>query len=346
METFVSTQEQDLSTLDISTLTTDDPEALEAQILGTPAEVKPEVKEEKPEDKPEDKTDDKPDEGKKPDEGPGNVRKALTEARAMARKAEAEREAREKEIAELKQARDDLEAKVKAAAEKPAETKTDPQAEFEMVIKAVEEDAPDLAKAMRAQAELAAELAKAQKAEIASLKEVVGKQQEQISEVVKRDHDSEVEQQKALEGEVDKAIEATPKLAYLRDLKDSDKAAGEMWQAAIVEDNVLKERGKWQKASFTERFAEAVRRVEVDYGEIKLPPEYLTKADLEARAKKAAGEAKDTRPSTLSDLPGGTPPAPDALGAIENADPSSILNSLMGMGDVDKGIEDLLRKAG
>jgi len=164
--------------------------------------------------------------------------------------------------------------------------------------------------------------------------------------VVKRDHDSEVEQQKALEGEVDKAIEATPKLACLRDLKDSDKAAGEMWQAAIVEDNVLKERGKWQKASFTERFAEAVRRVEVDYGEIKLPPEYLTKADLEARAKKAAGEAKDTRPSTLSDLPGGTPPAPDALGAIENADPSSILNSLMGMGDVDKGIEDLLRKAG
>jgi len=338
----VSTQEQDLSTLDISTLTTDDPEALEAQILGTPAETKPEVKEEKPEDKTEDKADDKLDESKKPDEGPGNIRKALNEARAMARKAEAEREAREKEIAELKQARDDLEAKAKAAAEKPAETKTDPQAEFEMVIKAVEEDAPDLAKAMRAQAELA----KAQKAEITSLREMVGKQQEQISEVVKRDHDSEVEQQKALEGEVDKAIEATPKLAYLRDLKDSDKAAGEMWQAAIVEDNVLKERGKWQKASFTERFAEAVRRVEVDYGEIKLPPEYLTKADLEARAKKAAGEAKDTRPSTLSDLPGGTPPAPDALGAIENADPSSILNSLMGMGDVDKGIEDLLRKAG
>lgn len=342
-----ATQEQDLSTLDISTLDTDDPSALEARILGTPAEKPEATKEEaKPEDKPA-KKEAEPEKGTKPDEGPGDVRKALKEARAMARKAEDARIEREAEIERLKQEKADLEAKVKAGGDKPAaladaKLSTDDGSELETIIKAVEEDAPDLAKVMRAQAERD----RIQMAEINSLKDTIGKLNEQITGVVKRDQDIVKETEAKAAEAVDKAIEATPKLAYMRDMAESDPTIAAMWEAAISEDNVLKSRGKWQKSAMTERFAEVVSRIERDFGEIKLPPEYLNKAEIEARAKKAGENAKGRPPSTLSDLPGGTPPAPDALGSLEAADPSSLMNALLGSTDIDKALEDMLRKAG
>jgi hypothetical protein len=340
----VSKQEQDLSILDISTLTTDDPEALAGQILGEPEDTPKDEPKEEPKDEP--KEAEKPDEGKKADDGPGNVRKALNEARARLRKEEETRAQRERELADLKKVQEELEAKVKAAAEKPAEPELKPESpsdtDLDTVIKSIEEDAPDLAKALRVQSDRD----RAQMAEIASLKETIGKLNEQIGGVVKRDQDAEKEAQQAAQAEVDKAIEATPKLAYLRDLAETDATIASMWEAAIAEDQVLKSRGRWQNEPFAKRFSEVVSRVERDFGEIKLPPEYLNKEEIEARAKKAADSAKPHRPSTLSDLPGGTPPAPDALGSLESADPASLMNSLLSASDVDKALEDMLAKVG
>lgn len=336
------TEELELSNLDISTLT-DDPDALAQQILG---EAPKGEAAEKPEDEKPEAEAETPEKAEKP-EGPGDVRKALQDARARLRKEEAARKDRERELDELKQAKTELEAKIKAGGDKPdaateAKTTAEEPNDLDEVIKAVEEDAPDLAKALRVQADRD----RAQSAEINSLKETIAKLNEQISGVVKRDRDAEEEAKAAAQAEVDKAIEATPKLAYLRDMADSNPTLSAMWEAAITEDQTLRSRGKWVKATFADRFAEVVTRIERDFGEIKLPAEYLNKAEIEARAVKAGEKAKGTRPSTLSDLPGGTPPAPDALGSLEGADPASLLSAILGAGDADKAIEDMLRKAG
>ena len=345
----------DVSTIDISDLP-DDPAKLAEQLqIGADSEKEPEKPAEaKPEAKPaEEPKKDDPDPARagKDDEGPGDVRKALAEARHKEREARREATANVERIKALESEKAELEAKIKAAGAKPdAEVeveapKTEDESETLKLIAAIEDDAPQLAAVMKAQVEGR----KADRAQITTLAETVKSLNEQLSGVVTRERTEEEDAKRVAQSEVDKAIQGNPTLSYLHDMADSNERAKDLWVQAGQIDTVLKGQARWQGKPFAERFAKVVEMLEVDNGKIELPPEYLTKEQLEAQAKRKSEEAKGKggqRPSTLSDLPGGLPPAQDQLGAIEDADPLSLLNSLNQAGDVDKGITDLLGKFG
>lgn len=109
------------------------------------------------------------------------------------------------------------------------------------------------------------------------------------------------------------AVENNPTLRYLDDTYDQDPKNAELFERIKAEDAFLKTLPTWQGKPLADRFAAALKRVEIETGPIQVPAEYQTVAQVRAaaeeRTRKASGEF---RPHTLTDLPGGgTPPGSD-----------------------------------
>jgi hypothetical protein len=122
-----------------------------------------------------------------------------------------------------------------------------------------------------------------------------------------------------LNEQVQEAIDRNATLRYLQAQKN------ELWEDAAVIDKALRENPLYADYTYDERFAEVVRHLERRHGKIELPPEFQ---DPEAKGaaptqsssdkQQARTEAKSgERPMTLTDLPGGAPPA-DAATRLEN----------------------------
>jgi hypothetical protein len=133
---------------------------------------------------------------------------------------------------------------------------------------------------------------------------------------------------------VQDAIDSTPKLAHIA---ATDKDAYEL---AKEFDKTLRTSPRWAGKSLEERFAQVVKLVEAEIGEIKLPARNTPPAEKSAEQLKkeaqaaAAAAAKATKtdvPTSLSDFPVGEAPAKDEREAIENMTPLQLAAKLAEM---------------
>lgn len=101
---------------------------------------------------------------------------------------------------------------------------------------------------------------------------------------------------------VGEAVDRNATLSYWR---DKDPA---MWERAVAVDQALRNDPGIRDLSFDERFAKVVRAVEAVHGATDLPTEYQPKDKVAESAREIVKGAKAPRPSSLSDIHGGSPP--------------------------------------
>jgi hypothetical protein len=126
---------------------------------------------------------------------------------------------------------------------------------------------------------------------------------------------------------VQDAIDAVPKLAALQALGEKEFGRAQRIDALLSDDP------EWSGKSLSERFAQVAKVYESMYGDIKLPT-----ADTPAAAADPASPAADLTPAparrvpaSMSDIPGGSMPAVDALAEVENASAPELTQRFLAM---------------
>lgn len=143
-----------------------------------------------------------------------------------------------------------------------------------------------------------------------------------IEKAEAREREEQQRAQKTAQEQVAEAIDNNPTLRYLDDTYEKNPKSKELWDRIEAEDRFLKTQPAWQGKSYADRFAAAIKRVELDTGPIELPAEYQTTAQVKAAAEARTREAGDEfRPHTLSDLPGGGLPRSANDDPFDSMDP-------------------------
>lgn len=206
----------------------------------------------------------------------------------------------------------ELTAKV-AQAEAGKTTEAADESLTEDELQVLEADSPTLAKTLRSLQNKVSTLQE-------SLKSVTGRQEQQIAQ-------AETE----TKSEAQTAIDGIPTLAAWQAAEDQT-----MWEAAVAQDRILRAKPAFANMSFAERFKKVVQLVEV---ELELQPTTqvatqdkpaLTAAEVKEVARgKLAG--KTPVPRSLSDIPGGAPPAVDEKAKVEQMSVHELGNKFMNM---------------
>ena len=197
----------------------------------------------------------------------------------------------------------------KAAPAGDAEMLTDEE------LTALEEDSPTLAKTLRAQ-----------QAAIKKLTETVqgmaNVQREQV-----------VQQETEVKTEIQTAIDANPTLAIWQTAEDQT-----MWNEASRFDKLLRGNPKYADVSFEDRFKKVVvltreaLDLEPETPVVDEPKPALTQAEIKAAAQaKLASVQKAKKPLSLSDIPGGAPPAVDERQKVEEMSAVALGQQFLGM---------------
>lgn len=195
----------------------------------------------------------------------------------------------------------------------------EPAADAEMLteeeLSALEADSPTLAKTLRAQ-----------QAAIRDLRDTV--------EVVTKRQASDVASQEAeVKSEIQTAIDANPTLATWQTSEDQT-----MWDRASGFDKLLRAMPEYANVPFADRFAKVVEMTQSALGVEPEPApepqqhEQLTPAQIKAAATaKVAKVTAAKKPVTLSDIPGGAPPAVDERQKVEEMSPVALGQLFLGM---------------
>lgn len=182
-------------------------------------------------------------------------------------------------------------ADVEAAAKQMAETVTEAE------LASIESDYPAMAKAVRIQMAMVQSL------------------QSQLAKVTQAEATREAETASETAMTVQDIIDANPKLSQLQ---ASDPQG---WQAAIALDDQFKSDSKLRTLSTAERFEKVVKAYEAVHGEIVVQGNATATQTSTQQTQQAAPAAKTKPaapavPTSMSAIPGGTPPAVDASAAL------------------------------
>jgi hypothetical protein len=180
-------------------------------------------------------------------------------------------------------------------------------------LEALEADSPTLAKTLRAQ-----------QAAIQALRN-------EITNVIKTQEAIVESETTVIKSEIQTAIDSIPSLAAWQSAEDQT-----LWNEASRFDRLLRESPKYADVPFEERFKKVVELTQVSMGlepETKPePPAALSQEDIKAAAQaKLAAAAKAKRPVSLSDIPGGAPPAVDEKAKVEDASIVALGQQFLGM---------------
>jgi hypothetical protein len=223
------------------------------------------------------------------------------------------RQAAEQAAETLRQQLADLQAQAtgKTAAPAPAAAVAQPDTPSEADIDQIAADFPEQGKVLKA------------------LLGTVTALQQELGSLRQNDAARSTRDATTAQGTVQQAIDGNEKLRYLQ-AKDP-----ELFAEAIRLDNQLKASPRTKGLTLTERFTSVVAGLEATFGEIDVPAEFKTspaptptptpapkvaqKTDVAAQAKAAVEAAERAqRIQSLSDIPGGTPPAATELEALGN----------------------------
>lgn len=167
------------------------------------------------------------------------------------------------------------------------------------------------AKAKAYEDEGLSELASTTRASATAMKAMAKQIQElggYVKQLKERDSQEQARTAQTVQEQISEAIDNNPTLRYLDETYDANPQSKALWDRIEAEDKFLKTLPAWQGKSYADRFAAAIKRVELESGAIQVPVEYQTVAQVKAAAEGAAREAGEFRPNTLSDLPGGGTP--------------------------------------
>lgn len=205
--------------------------------------------------------------------------------------------------------------RLKAEKEKPQEdvaTLTNEE------LDALEADSPTLAKTLRAQQAAIQKLTE-------RLEVVAGKQDGQAAD-----------EEKAVKSEVQAAIDENPTLAAWQTAEDQT-----LWNEAFRFDKALRESPAYANVSFADRFKKVVELTQSALGletetpkeEVKEKKEELPKLTPEEIKAAAAAKlkGKSSVPVSLSQIPGGAPPAVDEKERVEQMSSVELGQKFLGM---------------
>ena len=139
-----------------------------------------------------------------------------------------------------------------------------------------------------------------------------------------RSQQRELEEQRETQKDIDAAIAATPKLAYLqRTGEDGQMADPAAWDRSVEIDVMLRQQPEWKGQPYTDRFAKVVDVYEALYGPIQ--------TSQEQPAPKKGADTKPAVPTSMSAIPGGTAPPVDELAALADKSGHELVARFMNM---------------
>lgn len=215
-------------------------------------------------------------------------------------------------------------AKLASLAQAKETGKADSTPEIERLsedeLKALEDEAPTIAKVLRGQYEAIDQL------------------QAQVQTVTRK---VVTDEQSRVRSAVDEAIDAVPKLAHVR---ETDVPA---FNEIAAIDQMLRAQPRWAGKPMSERFAKAVAMYEAANGELRLPAGSDSgKGDLpdpKSKAREVIEKAGAAHPNTLTDLPGGNPPPRSEIEGLADLSGAALTNRLMSLKD-PKDIDEFLSR--
>jgi hypothetical protein len=153
-----------------------------------------------------------------------------------------------------------------------------------------------------------------------------GEKLEKTLEELKREREeSERIQQQSVAEQVAEAKDNNPDLVHW---EGSDPDA---WDEALRQDEILRTNSKWANKPYAERFEEVVRRVRAIMPEASAPKKQADPEKVKAEAKAKVEKAPARKPTTLSDIQGGTSPAATEAEQIANMHPQDLTKKLLTM---------------
>lgn len=199
---------------------------------------------------------------------------------------------------------------------KPAEAVVDVAMLTEEELAVLEADSPTLAKTLRAQ-----------QAQITSMAE-------QLKSVTERQAEQVATEDAVVKTEIQTAIDANSTLAGWQTSEDQT-----MWNEASRFDKLLRESPRYANVPFADRFAKVVELTQSALGQAAEVPAKVEEAKpaptaeetRAAAAAKLAEKNKKATPVSLSQIPGGAPPAVDERQKVEQMSAVALGNSFQGM---------------
>lgn len=192
--------------------------------------------------------------------------------------------------------------------------------EINAALESLRDEAPDVAAALD-------KILGASNTRIASL-------EKQLIDVTKSHEVTERAALQRLNTDVQAAIDSNPALVHWRENHP------ELYEEAKAFDNMLRQQPAWADRPFSERFAQVTKLVVASHDESVLPPTVATAAPAKAAALtpeqvKAQALAKLTKaapvPTTITDIPGGSPAEQSEQERIESMDVTQLGAKLMRM---------------
>jgi len=201
--------------------------------------------------------------------------------------------------------------RLRAAKDTDSNVNADVQMLSDDDLNALAQDSPTLAKVMRAQQNMIQKLT-------GTVEELASEQGRQIAN-----------ETSTVKSEIQSAIDATPLLAEWQTAEDQT-----LWNEASRFDKLLRESPRYANVPFEERFAKVVELTQTALG-LEREEEIQAKPELTQSQIRAAAEAKMKKavplPKTLSDIPGGAPPAVDEKDRLEQMSSVELGQKFLGM---------------
>lgn len=152
--------------------------------------------------------------------------------------------------------------------------------------------------------------------------------EEKVKSVTDTQASQQQSQEKEIKSEIQTAIDSNPTLASWQSAEDQT-----LWKEASRFDKLLRESPKYADVPFAERFAKVVALTQeaLDIAPANTE-EKITLTPEQVRAA-AAAKLKDVKsvPTSLSDIPGGAPPAVDEKGKVEQMSTVALGQQFMNM---------------
>lgn len=141
--------------------------------------------------------------------------------------------------------------------------------------------------------------------------------------------------QQSIQDEIESAIQGNESIKSWREAASRQENPDPlMWSRAVEVDKMLRQDPAWQDRSIAERFSKVSDMVNAFFGTQqagKAPEKQIQQPSLQQAAEAALKAAPAPMPETLSDIPGGTPPAQTDIETLQNASVTALGNKFMSM---------------
>lgn len=183
-------------------------------------------------------------------------------------------------------------------------------------LDALDQDLPGVAKVIRAQ--------------MAMIDKLTGN----LEHIQREQEVAQQTREQTIQDEIEAAIQGNADIsAWRASAAREDNPDPLMWNRAVEVDKMLQRDPAWQDKSIAERFSKVSETMRTMYGMPAAPttPNQQQQPNAQQAADAALKSIPAPVPSSLSDIPGGTPPASTDMETLQNASAVALGNKFMSM---------------